>query len=84
MKFVESLISDKTADVKDRRWAVELALAYSRGKPRQQLELMGEGGGPLAFSGIIVTPQQAQSADEWQKLVGAHETKDVTDPKGGK
>lgn len=49
LKFLERLIGNDKADPKDRLKAIEIAFAYSRGKPRQQLELSGPGGEPLAL-----------------------------------
>lgn len=48
--FLKRTIEDAGADARDRMEAAKLALAYSRGKPRQSVEMTGADGGPIRVS----------------------------------
>lgn len=51
--------------------ALELAFAYSRGKPRQQVELTGEGGGPIQHQHGVLAAPPAMTTEQWQAGVDA-------------
>jgi hypothetical protein len=45
-------------DPKDRQWAANMIIQYVFGKPRQAVEVAGEGGGPLQILVEIVKAVQ--------------------------
>lgn len=74
MKFVKDVIEGEiAASTKDRMEAVKLALGYSRGKPRESVELSGKDGGAISIGTSVIgdDPERARRILEILAGVGS-------------